>query len=129
MTVIPWASIRACLFDLDGTLMDTDDQAVESLAHKLRFLGVKRAHRLSRRVVMWSETPMNNLVTLLDMAGLDPLLFASRRLLRTPTQPTFRLMAGVVPLLETLSQRYKLAVVTTRSTADAEAFLQRNYSA
>ncbi len=127
MSQIPWETVRAILFDLDGTLMDTDDQAVDSLARKLRFLGADRAHRLARRVVMWSETPMNNLITLFDVVGLDPLLFAARRLLRRPTAPTFRLIAGVSQLLASLADRYRLGIVTTRSAADAEAFLQQHH--
>ena len=39
----PLREIRAVLFDLDGTLMDTDDQAVENLSRKLTRLGLDNA--------------------------------------------------------------------------------------
>ena len=45
---IPFASVKAWFFDLDGTLMNTDDQAVDSLTHRLRFLGSSSAQRLAR---------------------------------------------------------------------------------
>lgn len=123
---IPWKTIHAWYFDLDGTLMDTDDQAVESLAQRLRFLGAARAQRLARRLVMMGETPMNDFITVLDVVGLDAVLFAVRKLLSGPIQPTFRVVAGVQPLLEALSHHATLAVVTTRSQSAAAAFLKQH---
>ncbi len=120
---IPWANIRAWCFDLDGTLMDTDDQAVETTARRLRLLGEVRARRLARRLVMLGETPLNNVITLLDMVGLDAFLFAVKNLLSGPTQPTFRIIAGVQPLVAHLAERNVLAVVSTRSHEAAVAFL------
>ncbi|MBN2392804.1 MAG: hypothetical protein JXR84_18885, partial [Anaerolineae bacterium] len=58
-TPMPFDKIQGWFFDLDGTLMDTDDQTVERLAQRLRFLGDARARRLARRMVMAGETPMN----------------------------------------------------------------------
>jgi phosphoglycolate phosphatase-like HAD superfamily hydrolase len=118
--------VQGYFFDLDGTLMDTDDQAVERLAHRLRFLGVARATRLARRLVMFVETPMNLAMTAFDTVGLDPLIFALRRRLSRAIEPTFRLVPGVVPLIEYLAPLADLAVVTTRSHQDAEIFLAQH---
>lgn len=123
---IPWERIRAWFFDLDGTLMDTDDQAVESLARRLRFLGAARAQRLARRAVMFSETPMNDAITLLDVVGLDVALFAARQALQGPGEPTLRLIDGVAPLLRHLAGRAPLAVVSTRTQETARAFLRQH---
>lgn len=123
---IPFARIRGWMFDLDGTLMDTDDQSVESLTHRLRFLGEGRARRLARRAVMFSETPMNDVYTVLDMLGIDPLAVAVQRLLLGGKPYDFRLMEGVRPLLVALAARTPLAVVTTRSAAEAQAFLTQH---
>lgn len=123
---IPYVDIQGWFFDLDGTLMDTDDQTVESLARRLRFLGETRAARLARRIVMFSETPMNDVITILDMVGLDAVLFGVRRMLSGQSQPTFRLIDGVQPLLAYLAERAQLAVVTTRSHKDALAFLEQH---
>jgi phosphoglycolate phosphatase-like HAD superfamily hydrolase len=124
--MIPFEKVKAWLFDLDGTLMDTDDQAVEFLAHRLRFLGQTRAPRLARRVVMMSETPMNNMLTMLDIVGLDAVLFGMRRMLSGPTQPTFRLIEEVKPLLMQLAEHSQLAIVSTRSQQATDAFLQQH---
>ena len=124
---IPLDRIQAWLFDLDGTLMDTDDQAVEALARRLRFLGSQRAPRLARRLVMMSETPMNHVLTIIDLMGLDRLVFElSRRLTKGAIKPTFRLIEGVRPLLRSVSVRGDVAVVSTRSKEDAVEFLRQH---
>jgi phosphoglycolate phosphatase-like HAD superfamily hydrolase len=123
---IPFEKIQGWFFDLDGTLMDTDDQTVESLAHRLRFLGDARARRLARRMVMAGETPMNFALTAVDMVGLDAVLFGVRRMMHAQTHPTFRLIQGAKPLLAYLAERAILAVVSTRSADEAEEFLRQH---
>ncbi len=125
-TPIPFDKIQGWFFDLDGTLMDTDDQTVERLAQRLRFLGDARARRLARRMVMAGETPMNYAITAVDMVGLDAVLFGVRRMMHAHTHPTFRLIEGVKPLLAHLAERATLAVVSTRSAEDAAEFLRQH---
>ena len=66
--------VRALVFDVDGTLADTDDHLVQQLAQALDavpgFSG-RRAEKLARRVVMAAETPVNTAYGLLDKLGLD----------------------------------------------------------
>jgi HAD superfamily hydrolase (TIGR01549 family) len=122
-------AVEAVLFDLDGTLMDTDDQAVERLARRLQKLRWRNANRAARRLVMTAETPGNAFITLLDALGLDaPLRALSDRLhawrgLRT--RDDFRIIAGVQEMLAALHGRYKLAVVTTRNGRDTGLFLNQ----
>ena len=124
---IPVSAIKAWFFDLDGTLMDTDDQAVDSLTHRLRFLGSSPAKRLARFLIMKSETPLNFAVTIVDMLGLDTLLFKLRkRLNRHQVKPTFRIIEGVKPMLEVLHSHALLGVVSTRTQDDAMAFLKQH---
>ncbi len=122
--------VEALLFDLDGTLMDTDDQAVEKLAHWLQRLRWPHSHRLARRLIMASETPGNALMTLLDVLGLDaPLMTFTDRLRRwrgLRTRDDFRIMAGAKEMLAALDGRYRLAVVTTRGRAETETFLDQH---
>ncbi len=127
MSTIPWEQIRAWFFDLDGTLMDTDDEAVAHLAARLRFLGLARAQRLARLAVMAAETPLNGVITALDVVGLDPLLFALRRTIahRKAKPTTFPIISGVEPLLHMLARYYRLAIVSTRNRAAAERFLHQ----
>jgi HAD superfamily hydrolase (TIGR01549 family) len=122
--------VDAILFDLDGTLMDTDDQAVERLARRLQRLHWPRPRRAARHLIMASETPGNALVTLLDVLGLDaPLMSFTDRLRRwrgLRTQADFRIVADAGVMLAALNGRYRLAVVTTRGLAEAEAFLDQH---
>ena len=119
--------VEAVLFDLDGTLMDTDDQAVETLARYLQWLRWPHAHRAARRLVMASETPGNALMTLIDTLGLDAPLASFtgqfRRWRGLRTRGNFRIIAGAEEMLAALNGRYRLAVVTTRGRSEAEAFL------
>ncbi len=122
--------VEAVLFDLDGTLMDTDDQAVESLAHRLERLRWPNPHQAARRLVMTAETPGNALMTLIDMLGLDsPLSAFTDRLHRwrgLRGRADFRIIADAEEMLTALKGRYRLAVVTTRGQRDAEAFLEQH---
>jgi HAD superfamily hydrolase (TIGR01549 family) len=120
-------AVEAVLFDLDGTLIDTDDQAVERLARRLHKLRWPNPSNAARRLVMAAETPGNAFVTLLDLLSLDAALRSlSDRLLTLRglhTRADFRIMAGVKDMLVTLKERYRLAVVTTRDQDDTEVFL------
>ncbi len=123
---LPLEKIEAWFFDLDGTLMDTDDQTVEQLAHRLRFIGPQRARDVARRAVMFSETPLNGLVTMLDVVGLDPLFFFIRQMLSGHEIPLFPIIGDCERLLRYLSRETALGVVTTRSQLAATAFLQQH---
>jgi predicted PurR-regulated permease PerM/phosphoglycolate phosphatase-like HAD superfamily hydrolase len=124
--------IDAVLFDLDGTLVETDEEAVEQLTrrlHRIRWLLPGRdAARAARRILMAAESPANSLFTLLDRLGLDNhVLDLGNRLwrLRGREPHTFRPVDGIVEALHDLGRRYHLAIVTTRSRLDAQAFLSQ----
>lgn len=130
MEMLDKDKVEAVLFDLDGTLMDTDDQAVEALARRLQRLHWPHPQRAARRLVIACETPGNVMMTLLDVLGLDaPLSAFTDRLRRwrgLRTRSDFHIVAGVEEMLAELNGRYRLAVVTTRGLAEAEAFLDQH---
>ena len=123
-------ALRAVLFDLDGTLMDTDDQAVEALARRMAKLRLADPQQKARRLIMASETPGNALMTLLDMVGLDGTLTRATDQLRRwrglQTRDKFRVIRGVEAMLDALKGRYRLAVVTTRGAREADIFLRQH---
>jgi HAD superfamily hydrolase (TIGR01549 family) len=123
--------IDAILFDLDGTLVETDDDAVEALARRLgvvRWILPKRdSVRAARQILMAVEAPANRTLGLLDRLGLDDNLFGVanrlRRMRGVHAPVDYRVMDGVAAMLSDLSRRYYLAIVTTRCHRDAADFL------
>lgn len=122
---IPFEKVRAWFFDLDGTLMDTDDQVVERLSKKLRFIGKTLARKLARRITMAIETPLNGWITFLDMLGLDNLFFRISNLAGIGKSKSFMLVPGSEEILRMLHGKYRLAVVSTRPEGDSRAFLEQ----
>lgn len=127
-----WTDLRkvqAILFDMDGTLIDTDDQAAARLAGRLRPLLKHRAPNVARWLLMKAETPGNILVTTLDWLHLDePLMtFTDRLRRRRGVYPAheFQLIPGVEEMLLRLHGRYRLGIVTTRSRYHIQRFLEQ----
>jgi N-acetyl-D-muramate 6-phosphate phosphatase len=113
--------VAAVLFDLDGTLIDTDNQMVARLARILlpaaRLACRSDATPLSRRLVMSAEGPSNVALGILDRLGLDaPLGRLGERLSRRPAVSTVQASAvpGVPEMLAAVRARYPVALVTTR---------------
>jgi N-acetyl-D-muramate 6-phosphate phosphatase len=123
--------IRALCFDVDGTLRDTDDQYVARFARLLapfRFLAQRHDVRpIARRMVMAIESPATLLYSLPDRIGIDNhlenLTEALHRLNPGRTPETFAIVSGVQGMLERLSQRYPLAIISARSERTTDAFL------
>lgn len=125
-------SIKAVFFDLDGTLIDTDDSAIQTWARRLKpvdWLFHNRSPELFlRHLIMRGEGWANGALLVLDRLGLDPVVFAVRnwlRRLRNREHRDFLLVDGIGELLEALSERYRLGVVTTRDRKDALAFVSQ----
>ncbi len=126
-------NVQAILFDLDGTLIDSDDVLVEQWAARLERLPLLNrlynGRRLARRLVMVAETPMNALITLLDLVGLDERFFQTSEWLRLvmghskPSQ--YVAVDGTVRFIQEASKRYDLAITTTRSRGEAQHFVEQ----
>jgi predicted PurR-regulated permease PerM/phosphoglycolate phosphatase-like HAD superfamily hydrolase len=123
--------IDAVLFDLDGTLVETDDQTVESLARRLqpvgRLLPGKDPERAARHLLMVFEGPASRVLAILNRIGLDDHVLGLddrlRRLRGVHAPLRFRPIDGAGEILRELSRRYYLAIVTSRSHHDVRVFL------
>jgi len=128
---LPARQIEAVFFDLDGTLIDTDDQQTEALARRLR--GISRLlpnhdpAQAARRVILKAEGPVSRILTVLDTIGADDNLFALvdrlRRFKGERTVNNLQIVPGAEAALRALEGRYRLGIVTTRGQRDTEAFL------
>lgn len=124
--------ILAICFDLDGTLIDTDDKYVENAARWLRpisrILPNNNPEALARRVVMAVETPINALLGLFDRFNLDDALGSLRDNLHRSrglvSVGEIRLVPGALATLERLAPRFPLSIATSRDRWSTAAILE-----
>lgn len=118
------------MFDLDGTLMETDDHMVGRLAMVLSRLRLRNPVRLSRRMVMRAETPVNGLITFFDRLGLDRAVMAlfrrGKKVRGRAVRPPHPMMTGVGEMLGSLKGKFRLGLVTSNSQEEAERFMAEN---
>lgn len=123
--------IRGLCFDIDGTLSDTDDLAVQKLAHFLRplrfLLSGKDESRAARRIIMAAEMPGNWLINLPDRLGVDDTLapvmdFFVRHML-TPGVTPHLIIPGVMEMLEALHSRFPMSIVSAREQGSSQRFI------
>lgn len=128
--------ISAILFDVDGTLSDSDDRMVETAHGMLRFLhpllGDEHSRRLARWLVRNAESPANLLLEWADRLGVDHFFarFLDRRAqIDAPAaNPTdFPVIPGVPEMLAELSIKFPLAIVSARNNLTTRLFLSLNH--
>ncbi len=124
--------IRAVCFDIDGTLSDTDSQMI---AHALPWLFPLRLFFpaefipiIARRLVMALESPLNLVYEWLDRLNLDGLLTRLMRFFQSrhnQKKSHFLLITDVPPMLQALSKKFPLAIVSARDESNVNAFLRQ----
>ena len=125
--------IRAICFDVDGTLSDTDDQMVAQFIKFLRpvnfLLRKQPLPFVARRMVMTLESPAHLLMGVPDFLGLDEpaawLFSGINRAIWRRRRNNFLLVSSVREMLQSLSQRYPLAVVSARDEISTRAFMEQ----
>jgi HAD superfamily hydrolase (TIGR01549 family) len=126
------AKIKAVIFDIDGTLSDSDDQLVDQVERLLEpflFL-IRESGRKSaaRWLVMALESPGNFLYHLADRFNVDRLIM---RLLdksgrkKIKKQRDYRIISGVPEMLAALTTKYPLAVASARNEKSSMAFIHQ----
>ncbi len=134
-----WASLAAerapcaIVFDLDGTLVEADDSAIEGLAGALKFL--RRVFpnadliRLARQLFLISNFLTNQFVSIVGMLRLNQVLYRYNdrlRGLRGVCPPeAFVAVPGSTEMLHWLGRRYRLGIVTSRPREEAFSFLNQ----
>lgn len=121
---------RALLFDIDGTLSDTDDVLVKRLSKLLAPLSARwptiKPVVAARRWVMAAESPLNSLATWWDRLFLDEIAAPAARLLPARSRPAKPepLVDGVSEMLAAASNHYRLGIVTARGPRLTASFLE-----
>lgn len=125
--------VAAVLFDLDGTLVETDDDAVAVLAASLsRFrllLPQGDVERAARHLAGWANDQLNWWLAVLDRVKLDgPAQRLARRfgLIQQNSQNrALTPVAGTVDLVRRLENRYRLGIVSTRTVEEVRVYLDQ----
>lgn len=127
------ARIAAILFDVDGTLSDTDNRWVQRVNRPLQLFRALFPYRntlpAARWLVMALETPGNWAFELLDRMHLDDEArrLASRLARRERNQNgDYSLIPGAAEMLAELDGRYPLAIVSARGEQATQRFLEAN---
>ncbi len=131
---IDLSRVKGLLFDVDGTLSDTDDHWVDRFARFLKpfsWMFVDHdPHRFARWAVMSIETPANFLYSLADRLGIDKQLFKLTNNLfrksraRKKSQDRFWIISGIKEMLDRLVGHFPMAVVSARDEETTLFFLE-----
>ena len=121
--------VKAILFDIDGTLSDTDDRLVEKVAKVFSPFFRSHSRKLStaRWIVMALESPGNFIYNLTDRFDLDSFFIRQLHRMTKERQLAIRpywLIPGISEMLQSLS-RFPLGVVSARDEVTSLAFLQQ----
>jgi phosphoglycolate phosphatase-like HAD superfamily hydrolase len=122
------AEMDAIFFDMDGTLINTDDADVARWATRAArvYKAPDRAANAGRQIVMSMESPVNGLFTVLDFVGLDTpavrLLIALNG--GTDQQDSIPPIDGAPDMIHRLAERYQIGVVSTRTSAESDRYLR-----
>ena len=126
------ARVQAVCFDVDGTLSDTDDEWVSRFSTRLQRLGFlfrnRDPRRFVRRLVMFSESPMNFIYYWLDRLSLDDnfaRMYERMILRRGKMARPFWLMNYADELLTLLATRFPLSIVSARDELTTMRFVDQ----
>ncbi len=126
------SKIKAIIFDVDGTLRDTDDEMVRSIELFLLkfefFISSKKAQMAARSIVMSMENPAQIILHYADKWGWDKFIHQIIQGIRWLLKPfkntqSFQTIEGVKAMIAELSQHYPLAVASAGDEQTVKAFL------
>ncbi|MCD6291424.1 MAG: AI-2E family transporter [Anaerolineae bacterium] len=126
--------VEALLFDLDGTLVETDDEIVHVWATRIAPLKRVIPALEPEHAVRWwlsrLEGPINTVIACLDRWSMDEraLGWAERlaRVLGYPSPEAFVPVPGAVEALRHLQEHYRIGIVTTRRLQEVRQFVRQN---
>ena len=121
--------IRLIVFDIDGTLAETDDYYVDKTATLLRklfpFISRNSMEKAVRMPIMAGETMLHSVYRLLDLVGLDKVISKIHSKVSVKKEYSYREVAGMKKTLQTLSEKYMLGIITSGGYRSTQAFLDK----
>lgn len=121
--------IRLIVFDIDGTLAETDDYYVNKTAVLLRkvlpFISQNSMEKAVRLPIMAGETVLHSVYRLLDHVGLDKVISKAHSKFSVKKEYKYREVAGMKDTLRTLSKNYLIGIITSGGYRSTQAFLEK----
>ena len=122
-------NIKVIVFDIDGTLAETDDFYVEKsavLLHKIMpFVTIEKLQKTVRPTIMMGETLLHSFYGLLDKVRMDGIISKLHAKLSVKKEYQYREVAGMKETVAELSRSYKIGIITSGSRKSTDAFLKK----
>ncbi len=126
--IVRGRQIHGVIFDLDGTLAALDrgaaDWLVEHTMWAERYLPAGERLALARQWMRAGESLINRWIGLLRWLGRDPSWSLYSWLRGHPSLAQLTPQPGTDSIMATLLREYRVAIISTRSHAEIEIFLQ-----
>lgn len=123
------SSVKMIVFDVDGTLAETDDYFVEKtvvLTRKiLPFISPEKTEKIIRPVIMAGETALHSVYRLMDMIGLDKVISVIHNRFSVKKDYVYKAVAGMQETVRLLSGHYILGIITSGGRKSTDAFLKK----
>ncbi len=121
--------IQMIVFDVDGTLAETDDYYIEKncvMINKLiPLIPAGKIEIVIRPVIMFGETILHSFYRLLDVVGLDSILSKIHNKVSVRKEYKYKPVDGIRDTLETLSKYYILGIITSGGRQSTQAFIDK----
>jgi N-acetyl-D-muramate 6-phosphate phosphatase len=126
--------IKAIIFDVDGTLRDTDDEMVRGIELQLLrfeyFISSRKAQTIARKFVMRMENPAQKVLYYADKWGWDTAIHAFVNFVRSILRPfkknnNYTSIAGIQAMIPELAKHYPLAVVSAGDEQTVKTYLEK----
>ena len=122
-------TISLIVFDIDGTLAETDDYFVERgvvLSRKvLPFVKERSMEKIIRPLVQASETGLHLFYHVLDFFGLDGLISKIHNRLSVKEAYKYEQISGMQETLKLLAQKYKLGIISSGGRRSTQSFIDK----
>ena len=129
MGQIDFDKIRMIVFDIDGTLAETDDFFVEKagiLINKLLpFIKIRSAEKAARIPIMVGETIIHSGYRVLDMIGLDKSISKIHSKFSVNENYKYKQVEGIQETLKILSRHFTLGIITSGGRKSTRSFIEK----
>ncbi len=127
--MVDFSKIELIVFDVDGTLADTDDfyveKCIKAICKIFPFTKKTSAEKVIRPLVNTGETVFHLFYRLLDLAGLDSLISKIHSRISVGDDYKYREISDMRETLFLLGRKYKLGILSSGGRNSTNAFLEK----